>query len=67
MTVCIEILAEQAIVHKWSSAVHFVSEDEVIEQNVGGGEKVPGQRLWDPRKKMKREEEHLLKNMLKGD
>lgn len=53
--------------HKWSSVVRFVSEDEVIEQNVGGGEKVHSQRLWDPQTKMKREEEHLLKNMLKCD
>ena len=63
MTVCIEILAvrvhKKGVVHKWSSAVQFVSEGEVIEQNVGEGEKVHGQRLWDPHKKMKREEEHL--------
>lgn len=26
-----------------------------------------GQRLWDLHKKMKREEEHLVKNMLKDD
>lgn len=53
--------------HKWSSAVHFVSKDEFTEQNVGKGEKNTWPKVCDPHKKMKREGERLLKSMLKDD